>query len=83
MKELWRVIEDYFVKTWNITYDCFVFFSSKQQKEESAENFYGGLRKQSENCSLGDEQTTIIRDSLILNILDYDTQKGLLKKTVQ
>ena len=41
LKELWRLIEELFIKTRNITYDRFVFFSLKQQKEELAENFYG------------------------------------------
>ena len=35
MKELWRVGEESFTKTWNITYDRFVFFSSIQQKKEN------------------------------------------------
>ena len=35
LKELWRVMEDSFTKTENITFDRFVFFSSIQQKRES------------------------------------------------
>ena len=82
LKELWRVMEDLFIKTINITYDRFVFFSSKKQKRESVESFYGRLIEQRENCSLGDEQTTLIRDTFILNIQDLDTQRELLKETV-
>ena len=46
------------------------------------ESFYGRLVEQGENCSLGDEETTLIRDTFILNMIDSDTQKELLKETV-
>ena len=46
------------------------FFPSKQQKAELVESFYGILIKQSENCSPGDEETTLIRVTLILNMSD-------------
>ena len=58
------------------------FFLLKKEKGESVENFYGGLIEQSEKCSLGDGETTLIWDTFILNISDYDTQKELLKETV-
>ena len=74
-------MEDSLIKTKNITYDRFVFFSSKQQKWESVESSYGRLSEQAENCSLGDEETTLMRDTFILNIQDQDTQRELLKKT--
>ena len=35
-----------------------------------------------ENRSLGDEETTLIRDTFIFNMLDHDTQKELLRETV-
>ena len=38
-KELWQTLEDSFTKIRNITYDHFVFFSSKQLLK----NFYGRL----------------------------------------
>ena len=34
-KELWQAMEDSFTKVRNITYDCIVFYSCKQQKGES------------------------------------------------
>ena len=74
--------DDSFTKVRKIKYDRFVFWSSKQGKGESVESFYGHLIEQAENCSLGDEETTLIRDTFILNMLDHDTQKQLLKETV-
>ena len=46
------------------------------------ESFYGRLKEQLENCSLGEKEISLIRDNFILNIRDYDTRKELLKETV-
>ena len=76
-------MEDSFTKVRNITYDRFVFYSGKQQKVESVESFYGRLIEQAENCSLGSEETSLIWDAFILNMIDHETQKELLKETVE
>ena len=76
-------MEDSFTKVRNITFDRFVFYSCKQQKGESVETFYGRLIEQAENCSLGSEETTLIRDAFILNMIDHETQKEVLKETVE
>ena len=83
-RELWQAMEDSFAKVRNITYDRFVFYSCKQQKGESVErSFYGRLIELAENCTLGSEETTLIRDAFILNMIDHETQKELLKETVE
>ena len=76
-------MEDSFTKVRNITYDRFVFYSCKQQKGESVEIFYGRLIELAENCTLGIEETTLIRDAFILNMIDHETQKELLKEAVE
>ena len=76
-------MEDSFTKVKNITYDCFVFYTCKQQKGESVESFYGRLIEQAENCSLGSEETSLIRDAFILNTIDHEAQKELLKETFE
>ena len=73
-RELWQAMEDSFTKVRNITYDCFVFYCCKQQKSGSVESFYGRLIEQTENCSLGSGETTLIRDAFILNMIDHETQ---------
>ena len=55
----------------------------KQQKGESVESLYGHLIDQAEIYSLGSEETTVIRDAFILNMIDHETQKELLKETVE
>ena len=82
-KEPWQAMEDSFTKVRNITYDRFVFYSCKQQKGESVESFYGRLMEQAENCILSSEETTLICDAFILNMIDHETQKELLKETVE
>ena len=76
-------MEDSFTKVRNKTYERFVFYSCKQQKGESVESFYGRLTEQAENCSLGSEETTLIRDAFMLNMIDHETQTELLKETVE
>ena len=82
-KELWQAMEDSFTKVRIITYDRFVFYSCKQQKGESVESFYGRLIELAQNCTLGSEETTLIRDAFILKRIDHETQKELLKETVE
>ena len=47
-KELWQTVDDSFTKIRKITYDRFVFWSSKQQKGQSVESLYGRLIEQAE-----------------------------------
>ena len=82
MKNLWKAMEDSFIKTRNITYDRLVLFFSKKQESESWESFYGRLIEQAENCSLGDEDITLIRDTLIFNVLDFITHKSSSEKNL-
>ena len=76
-------MEDSFTKVRNITYDRFVFYSCKQQNGEPVESFYGRLIELAENCTRGSEETNLIRDAFILNMIDHETQKELFKETVE
>ena len=75
-------MDDWFAEICIITYDGFIFISSKQQKGESVESFFARLIELAENFTLGDEETTLIRDAFILNMQDHDTLRELLKETV-
>ena len=46
-------------------------------------NFFGRRIEQAEKCSLGSEETTLIRDVFIHTMIDHETQKELLKETVE
>ena len=68
-------MEDSFIKTRDITHDRFVLLSSKHHKGKSVESFNGRPIEQAYYCNLGDEETKLIREIFILNMLDFDTQK--------
>ena len=70
------------MKNSNIKFDRFFVFSSKQQKCEPVESFYGKIIEQAENCSLRDAKKTVIRETFFLNVLDYETQTELHKETL-
>ena len=72
-----------FIRVHNITFDQYLFLTRKQQKGEPIETFYGHLKELSENCDLGQNGDTIIRDVFIANIQNEDIQKELLKETVE
>ena len=46
-----------------------------RKKNECAESSYGRLVELTENSSRVVEDTTLIRDTFILNLLDYETQR--------
>ena len=71
MKELWSVMEFSSTKNRNITFHRFDVFSSKQQKGEPVESFYGKLIEQAENCSLRDQEKTLIRETIVETSLTY------------
>ena len=82
-RNLWDVLNKTFVRTRNITFDRYLFLTRKQQKGEPIEKFYGHLKELSENCDLGENWETIIRDVFIANMQNEDIQKELLKETVE
>ena len=45
--------------------------------------FLWSSHRTSENCNLGGEETSLIRDAFLLNMIDHETQKELLKGTVE
>ena len=57
-------------------------FSSQNKKGESVEVFFGRLIEKSAIEGLWVKVTTLTRDTFIINMLEYDTQKELLKETV-
>ena len=76
------MMEIAFIRPRNITFDRYVFFSRKQKKGETVEQFYSILKKLAENCDFENREEVIIRDIFITNMLDYDIQRELLRDTV-
>ena len=80
--KLWEMMEIGFICPRNITFDRYVFFSRKQKKGETVEQFYSILKELAENCDFENREEVIIRDIFITNLLDDDIQRELLRDTV-
>ena len=83
MKDIRKAIEDSLKKTKNITYNKYRFFWFKWSKSESIESIYGRLITQTSNCNLGDEETTLIRDTFTLNGFNKETEIILKQKALK
>ena len=80
--KLSEMTEIAFIRPRNITFDRYVFFSRKQKKGETVEQFYSILKKLAENCDFENREEVIIRDIFITKMLDDDIQRELLPDTV-
>ena len=76
-------MESAFIRQRNITFDRYVLLTTKQTRGESIEHFFGKLKELSENCELGSEEDTLIRDLFIANMLDPEIQRELLRETLE
>ena len=80
--KFWEMMEIAFIRPRNITFDRYVFFSWKQKKGETEEQFNSILKELAENCDFENREEVIIRDIFITNMLDDDIQRQLLRDTV-
>ena len=71
-----------FIRPRNITFDRYVFFSRKQKKCETVEQFYSSLKELAESCDSENRVEVIFRDIFIANMLYDDIQRELLRDTV-
>ena len=71
-----------FIRPRNITFDRYVFFSRKQKKGETVEQFNSILKELAADCDFKNLEEVIIRDIFISNMLNDDIQRELLRDTV-
>ena len=81
--DFWKIVEEAFIRPRNITFDFHVFLITKQLRGGSVELFYGELKVLAENCDFENNEGNLIRDVFITNLIDAETQKYLLKQTVE
>ena len=81
--ELWTIMESAFIPQRNIFFDRYVLLTTKQTRGESIEHFFGKLKELSENCELGSQEDTLIRDLFIANMLDPEIRRELLRETLE
>ena len=61
--KLWEMMEIAFIRPRNITFDRYVFFSRKQKKGGTVEQFYSILKELAENCDFENLEEAIITDT--------------------
>ena len=81
--EFWKIVEDAFIRSRNITFDRHIFLITKQLRGETVEHFYGKQKEIAENCDFENKEVTLISDVFITNLIDPEIQKELLKQTVE
>ena len=81
--ELWNIIEATFIRQRNITFVWYMILTTKQSKRESIEHFFGKLKELSENCELGSQEDTLIRELFIANMQDPEIQRELLRENLE
>ena len=81
--DVWKIMEEAFIRPRNINFDRHVFLITKQLWGETVEYFYGKLKELAENCDFENKEETLIRDVFITNLMDPKIQKELLKRTVE
>ena len=81
--ELWNIMKATFIRQRNITFDRYMLLTTKQSKGESIEHFFGKQKELSENCELGSQEDTLIRDLFIANMQDPEIQRELLRETLE
>ena len=79
--ELWNIIESTFIRQRNITFDRYMLLITKQSKGETIEHLCGKLKELSENCDLGNQEDTLIRDIFTGNVQDPEIQRELIRET--
>ena len=81
--ELWQIMENTSIRQRNITFDRYMLLTTKQSKGESIEHFFGKLKELSENCELGNQDDTFIRNLFIANMQRHKIQRELLRETLE
>ena len=81
--DFWNITEATFICQRNITFDRYMLLTTKQSKGESIEHFFGRLKELSENCELGSQEDTLIRDLFIANMQDPEIQREFLRETLE
>ncbi|KAK5637834.1 hypothetical protein RI129_000175 [Pyrocoelia pectoralis] len=74
---------DYFEPKINITFERFKFHKMAQQVNEKVEEFVGRLRVQAKRCEFQHLQNEVIRDQLVIGLLNEDVRKVLLAEDPQ
>ena len=79
--EIIEKFDGYFTPRKNLTLLRFKFFTAHQQDGESFDEFLTRLRKLSKYCEFASLQDSLLRDMVIIGILDKRLQERLLRES--
>ena len=75
-----NAFESYFKPQRNVVYERYVFNSWEQYQGESVDSYVTRLRKFASSCNFGTLTDELIRDKLVIGILDRGTKGKLLRE---
>ena len=73
-------LENYFKPQRNVVYERYVFNSCEQNQGESVDSYVTRLRKFASSCKFGTVTDELIRDKLVIGIIDKGTKGKLLQE---
>ena len=73
-------LENYFKPQRNVVYERYVFNSCEQNQGESFDSYVTRLRKFASSCKFGTLTDELIRDKLVIGIIDRGTKGKLLRE---
>lgn len=79
--EVVKKFDTYCMPKKNETYERYIFRSRLQKEGESLEQYLTDLRIKSQSCSYGTLCESLIRDQLVVGILDRKVKERLLRET--
>ncbi|XP_037813721.1 uncharacterized protein LOC119604894 [Lucilia sericata] len=81
-QEVLAAFENFCVPEKRIVYERFLFFSRNQKDGEPFDNFLVDIKRLSKSCDFGEQQTSLMRDRIVLGINNKRLQEKLLEKDV-
>ena len=76
-----KKFDDYCSPMKNETYERYVFRCRLQKEGESFEQFLTDIRLKCKSCNFGDISDSLIRDQIVIGILDFKVKERLLRET--
>ncbi|XP_065226097.1 uncharacterized protein LOC135849531 isoform X2 [Planococcus citri] len=79
LDDIYDALEEYCAPKTNVTYQRHLFFSRKQQSNESFDQFLTDLKKLSKHCEFGDLESSLIMSFIIVGVNNNQLRQDLLR----
>lgn len=78
-EELLQIFDEYFEPRQNELVNTFIFSNRNQEDGESFDTFYSDIRKLVKNCNFQDLENRMLRDRIVMGVIDKKMQRKLLE----